>query len=212
VTSKSIEFLRRRDPTKPFFPQSFLSPAAFRRSIRRRRTSRCTKTGICPEPYEGDWTGFVSNYAQPENPVPSEPYDIDRARRAYCALVTQSTTSSTGCSSRSATSISGTTHSILLVSDHGRHALRSPSGAQVDAARRLCRDSAPVPAAPFDAAGAAGRDRREARELRDIFPTVCDLCGVDIPADSTARASSRTRSDATTSTANTPTANSPTSG
>lgn len=181
VTSKSIEFLRRRDPTKPFFlkvsyhrPHSPLDPPPSYFSMYENRKM--------PEPYEGDWTGMVSNHAQPENPIPLEPYDIDRARRAYCALVTQIDYELNRLFIALGDLNLWEDALILLVSDHGDMLYD----------HRLVRKSMPLE-------GSVGiplffrlpRSMRQGRqgvtdgklaELRDLFPTVCDLCGVGIPA------------------------------
>lgn len=181
VTTKSIEFLRRRDPSKPFFlkvsyhrPHSPLDPPPSFFSMYDGQP--------LPEPLEGDWTEFMENYVNAENPVPQEKHFRDRARRAYCALVTQIDYELNRLFIELGDLGIWDDMLILFVSDHGDMLYD----------HRLVRKSM-----PFE--GCAGiplfirmpRSMRQGREgitdgrlaeLRDIFPTICDVCGIESPS------------------------------
>ncbi|MDD3119602.1 MAG: sulfatase-like hydrolase/transferase [Victivallales bacterium] len=180
VTSKSIEFLRRRDPTKPFFlkvsyhrPHTPLDPPPSYWDMYEHRP--------LPEPYNGDWCDFMFNSPNPENPVPLEPHFRDRARRAYCALVTQIDFELNRLFIALGDLGLWDEALILLVSDHGDMLYD----------HRLVRKSM-----PFEGCTAIPllfrlpQSQRQNRqmitdnrlaELRDIYPTICALCGVEIP-------------------------------
>jgi len=88
VTTQSIDFLRRRDPTKPFFltmsyhrPHPPLDPPAS-------YLDRYRDAALPPIPV-GDWVDYAP---QPhhglDSPLPADPAQMDLARRAYFAQIT----------------------------------------------------------------------------------------------------------------------------
>ncbi len=180
VTSKSIEFLKRRDPSKPFFlkvsyhrPHCPLDPPPSYFSM--------YDTRSLPDPYQGDWTGFMSNYVNAENPVPEDSASIARARRAYCALVTQIDYELNRLFIALGDLGLWDDLVILFVSDHGD--MLYDHG--------LVRKSVPFEGStgiplflhlPCSLRqGRAGITDGRTAELRDVFPTLCDVCGIDIP-------------------------------
>ena len=180
VTTKSIEFLRRRDTSKPFFlnvsyhrPHTPLDPP---------RSFWEMYEGVeFPEPPRGDWVDFNLPRGDVENPVPHDAHSRDRARRAYHALVTQIDYELNRLFIELGDRRVLDNTLILFVSDHGDMLYD----------HNLVRKSMPME-------GCAGiplfmrlpRAMREGRanitdarlaELRDIFPTLCDACGVKTP-------------------------------
>ena len=181
VTTRSIEFLRRRDPTKPFFlkvsyhrPHSPLDPPPSYFSMYEGRK--------LPDPLQGDWTHFLRNCPNPENPVPEEEYFRDRARRAYCALVTQIDHELNRLFIELGDLNLWENLLILFVSDHGdllydhgmvRKSLPFEGCAGIPLFLRLPRSMR---------GGREGIIDRRLAELRDIFPTICEVCGIEAPA------------------------------
>ncbi len=180
VTTKSIEFLRRRDTRKPFFlkasyhrPHSPLDPP---------RTFWDMYDNVhLPEPPIGDWVDFELAIGDPENPVPHDRHARDRARRAYHALVSQIDYELNRLFIELGDRRLWENTLVLFVSDHGDMLYD----------HNLVRKSMPMEACagvPFfmrlPRSMHEGRvnitDNRLA-ELRDIFPTICDVCGIDIP-------------------------------
>jgi arylsulfatase A-like enzyme len=182
AVTQSIEFLRRRDPTRPFFlnvsfhrPHPPLDPLPYYLQMYEKKA--------LPPVVEGDW---VDPEASPpmqlfDSPAPDSPEAIDRARRAYFALL-----------SHIDTELNRLTHALtehrvladtafLFCSDHGemlydhrRVAKQMPyeGSARVplllllppawrESLQKTC--SAPV-------------------ELRDVLPTLCEIAGVDVPS------------------------------
>lgn len=181
VTTRSIEFLRRRDPTKPFFlqvsyhrPHSPLDPPPSYWAMYEGRAM--------PEPVDGDWTEFMENYRNAENPIPQEKHFRDRARRAYCALVTQIDYELNRLFIELGDRNLWEELLILFVSDHGDMLYD----------HRLVRKSMPFEGCagiplflrlPRSMRGErAGVTDRRLAELRDIFPTLCELCGIAVPS------------------------------
>lgn len=91
VASQSIDFLRRRDPTKPFFlfmsfhrPHPPLDPPAW--------AFGQYLGAEMPSPPVGDWVGHFERYASPHRPDLSvgriDPRRLHRARAAYFGLMT----------------------------------------------------------------------------------------------------------------------------
>ena len=180
VTTKSIEFLRRRDTTKPFFlkvsyhrPHSPLDPPPSYFSMYEGRPM--------PEPVKGEWDEFMENYANAENPVPEEPYFQERARRAYCALVTQIDYELNRLFIALGDLNLWEDLLIVFVSDHGDMLYD----------HRLVRKSMPFEGSagiplflrlPWSMRkGRTGITDCRLAELRDIFPTICDVCGIEPP-------------------------------
>jgi len=180
VTTQSIDFLRRRDPTRPFFlyasyhrPHPPLDPPeAYFRMVEQREL---------PPPVVGDWDhAFPMPSRGLDSPIPTDPVERERARRAYYAQITFIDHQ-----------INRLTHAlhaydvldntvILFCSDHGEmlydHGLVAKS-LPYDASARV----------PFllrlpPAMGALRRATVDAPiEMRDVLPTLCELAGVAIP-------------------------------
>jgi arylsulfatase A-like enzyme len=187
VTTQSIDFLRRRDPSKPFFlmtsyhrphppldpPQAYLD---IYRDVR------------LPRPARGDWDGgeglpHISHRMHMiDSPKPRDAAQIDRARRAYyaqctfidhqinrliMALIEHHVLADTA---------------IVFVADHGdmlydheltAKALPYEGSARVPLIIRPRQGTQPLP---------GGSTVDAPVELRDILPTLCDLAGIPIPA------------------------------
>ncbi len=182
VTSKSIEFLRRRDPSKPFFlkvsyhrPHTPYDPPMSYFSMYDGRPM--------PPPVCGDWSSFLSTYGGLDCPIPREPFFIDRARRAYCALVTQIDFELNRLFTELLDLKLLDNTVILFLSDHGdmlydhgvvRKSLPFEASAGIPLIIRLPQSLG------FQGAGTV--DSRTV-ELRDIFPTVCAMAGLPLPED-----------------------------
>lgn len=180
VTSKSIEFLRRRDPTKPFFlkvsyhrPHSPLDPP--------RQFLEMYDKVTLPPPFKGDWEIRQSPSYGMENPIPYDPVSIDRARKAYYALTTHIDYEL----NRLFMILEnlGVLHNTIIVflSDHGdmmydhnrvRKSIPFEGSTGIPLIFRL-------PYSLHERASGVPADRLA--ELRDVFPTLCDLCSIDIP-------------------------------
>ena len=183
VTTKSVEFLRRRDPAKPFFlkvsyhrPHTPLDPP-------RSFWEMYEGVGL-PEPPAGAWADGLSwNYTQVENPIPAGSHFRDRARRAYLALVTHIDYEL----NRLVMALNDLElfedTVILFTSDHGdmlfdhgfvRKCVPFEGSAGIPLVMRLPRALCE---------GRRGVTDTRLVELRDIFPTLCDACGVGIPGN-----------------------------
>lgn len=181
VTTKSIEFLKRRDQTKPFFlkvsyhrPHSPLDPPTSFWEIYGNKAM--------PEPQNGDWTAFISNSSNVENPIPTEKYFQDQARRAYCALVTQIDYELNRIFIALGDMGIWDDTLIIFVSDHGdmlydhqlvRKAMPFEASAGIPLIFRLPHSMQ---------SGRLGIMDERLTELRDIFPTICNICDVAVPA------------------------------
>ncbi len=181
VTSQAMDFLRRRDPRRPFFlmvsyhrPHPPLDPPRDYLSLYERKA-------LPPLP-RGDWAHtFPPPNRGTDSPVPTDPCQMDRARRAYYAQI-----------SFIDNQINRLVHAlhehdvlndtaILFCADHGEmlydHGL---------VAKALpFQGSAAV---PFLLRCPAGWGLRRGAvctapvELRDVFPTLCELAGIPVPA------------------------------
>jgi arylsulfatase A-like enzyme len=177
VTTQSVEFLRRRDPDKPFFlyasyhrPHPPLDPPQWYLDMYERKE--------LPPPAKGDWN---EENARPwrglDSPVPTDDAGRDRARRAYyaqCSFIDNQINRLT--QALHAHGVSGDT-CICFVSDHGEllydHGLVAKSlpyegSARVPLLLRLPRNST---ATTVDAPV----------EMRDVLPTLCDVAGIAVP-------------------------------
>jgi arylsulfatase len=182
VTTQSIDFLRRRDPTKPFFlytsyhrPHPPLDPPeAYFHMYEEREL---------PPPVVGDWDGdFPQRRGRGlDSPTPFDPVQRERARRAYYAQITFI--------DHQINRLTHTlwTHNVLentvilfcadhgeMLYDHGLLAKASPydGSARIPFLMRFprsmgCRQRATVNA-PI--------------EERDVLPTLCEIAGVPIPS------------------------------
>jgi arylsulfatase A-like enzyme len=180
VTSQSIDFMRRRDPRKPFFlyvsyhrPHPPLDPpATYLHAYERKEL---------PPPVVGDWCADLPRWPSAlDSPHPFDPAQRERARRAYYAQITFidhqinrliHTLWTYGCLEDTC---------ILFCADHGEmlydHNLLNKgkpydSSARVPLMIRFPRSW--------------GYDRETTVdapvELRDVLPTLCDVAGVPVP-------------------------------
>lgn len=180
VVTKSIESLRRRDPTKPFFlkvsfhrPHTPLDPPKSYFDMYDGRP--------IPDPVVDDWSAFLANTPNPENPIPTEHFFIQRARRAYCSLVTQIDFELNRLLIELGDLNLFDNTLIMLVTDHGdmlydhnivRKAMPFEASAGIPMFIRL-------PKAMQD--GHSGITDSRLAELRDVFPTICNACDVPLP-------------------------------
>ncbi|MFC1714126.1 arylsulfatase [Candidatus Poribacteria bacterium] len=87
VVTQAIDFLRRRDPSKPFFlklsfvrPHPPLDPPQYYFDLYQQKE-------LPPLP-KGDWVTWDIHHREIISPVPTDQDQIDRARRAYYAQIT----------------------------------------------------------------------------------------------------------------------------
>lgn len=185
VTTEAVDFLRRRDPTKPFFlkvsyhrPHPPLDPPQTYLDMYR-------DVELPPLP-KGDWLGRAGLPTMDQiRPTPDSPYalnerGIDLARRAYyaqctfidhqinrlfMALIEHRVWSNTAI-------IFTSDHSEMLF-DHGLVAKRLPY-----------ENSAGIPLIvrpPLNRKYQGGLKLDQPVELRDILPTMCDLADIPVP-------------------------------
>ncbi|MCM3749820.1 arylsulfatase [Paenibacillus pasadenensis] len=183
--SQSIDFLRRRDPGKPFFlwtsfvrPHSPLDPPQAYFDMYKDREM--------PDPPIGDWVDEAAAAKGGYDPatifgrVPKRRFD--RARAAYYALITH-LDDQIGrlLNALFEYGVSGNTM-VVFTSDHGElmgdhHYFRKSLPYE---------GSAKIPFILYDPTGGfgfkAGSEVNEVIELRDIMPTLLDAAGAEIPA------------------------------
>lgn len=180
VTDESIDFLRRRDPSKPFFlytsyhrPHPPLDPPRDYLAMYGAKT--------LPPPLRGDWVDHEVRRGHFDSPVPLKAEEIDRARKAYFAQITfidhQINRLTQALHERG---VLGNTW-ILFVSDHGdmlydhahiAKALPYEGSARVPLLMRI-PDS--------EKALSRGVQVDAPVELRDVLPTCCEIAGIPIP-------------------------------
>jgi arylsulfatase A-like enzyme len=177
VTTQSIDFLRRRDPGRPFFlmasyhrPHPPLDPpAAFLEQFR--------DVELPPLPL-GDWVDHeLDTHRGADSPVPGDPRQIDLARRAYYAQLKHLDYQVNRLTmALHEHGLAGNT-AVVFVADHGEllydhrlvaKGLPYEGSARVPLLLKLPGAAPAVVEAPV--------------ELRDLFPTLCDAAGVPIPA------------------------------
>jgi arylsulfatase A-like enzyme len=180
VTTKSIDFFRRRDTTKPFFlkvsyhrPHPPLDPPRF-------YLDRYMNKEL-PPVHMGDWVKHsLPTHRGPDSPVPTSESQIDLARKAYYAQITHIDNQ-----------INRLVHAlgeykllgntlVMFISDHGEmlydHNMVA-KGVGFDASARI----------PFLLKFPYRWEQPEVRsvdqpvELRDVLPTFLDAAGLDIP-------------------------------
>lgn len=182
VTTESIDFLRRRDPDKPFFlytsfhrPHPPLDPPRDYLAMYEHKK--------LPPPVSGDWVDHTVRRGGFDSPVPVSADEIDRARKAYYAQI-----------SFIDHQINRLVHAlherglldttwIIFTSDHGdmlydhahvAKALPYEASARVPLIIRYPQKARGLP---------AGLSVDAPVEMRDIFPTCCDIAGIPVPAD-----------------------------
>jgi arylsulfatase len=180
VTTQAIDFLRRRDPRRPFYlftsyhrPHPPLDPPAAYLDMYERKE--------LPPPVVGDWCDSLDyRRSALDSPHPIDPAQRDRARRAYYAQITFidhqinrliHSLWTYGCLENTC---------ILFCADHGEmlydHNLLSKGkpydgSARVPFLLRFPRSWGYLSQGSVDAPV----------ELRDVLPTLCDVAGVPIP-------------------------------
>lgn len=185
LTAESLDFLRRRDPTKPFFLKMsyvrphppFDPPAAFYDMY---------KDLDLPEPPVGDWANETDEARVGLSPITDSgivpKHRMHRAQAAYYALITHIDYEV----GRFLNTLAefGQLHNtvILFASDHG----------ELLGDHHLFRKSLPyegsanIPFILSDPGNHLGLRKNtmveEVVEIRDIMPTLLDAAGVEIPA------------------------------
>jgi len=184
VTTQGIDFLRRRDPTKPFFlmlsyhrPHPPLDPPRYYLDLYMQKE-------LPPIPI-GNWVerGILTHRGI-DSPVPRGKEQIDHARRAYYAQITHIDNQINrmimalheyGVLDNTA---------VLFTSDHGdmlydhNHLAKSmpfDGSARVPFILRL-------PPKYSSEVYRRGQSISAPVELRDIFPTFCEIAGIDTPS------------------------------
>lgn len=185
VTSQSIDFLRRRDTTKPFFlvasyhrPHPPLDPPQAYLDI--------YQNSELPSLMKGDWVGQegLPNIKErthfTDSPKMLDSIQVARARRAYyaqCTFIDHQLNRLIMALIEH--EVYQDTH-IIFVSDHGDMLFDH----ELEAKGLPYQGSAGVPLIikPAGSSGYPGNLTVDAPvELRDILPTICDLTGVDVP-------------------------------
>jgi arylsulfatase A-like enzyme len=181
VVTQAIDFLRRRDPTCPFFlnlsfhrPHPPLDPPAAYLDLYRRKTLPPVPVGSWVDPERP----LPVNYF--DSPAPTRPDEVDRARRAYYAQLTHIDTQ------LNRLTMALTEHRLvpetafLFCSDHGEllydHNLVG-KGYPYEGSARVPMLLRPPPG--WRMSVEATNDSPV--ELRDILPTCCEIAGVDVP-------------------------------
>ncbi|MCK5803391.1 MAG: arylsulfatase, partial [Lentisphaeria bacterium] len=180
VTTQSIDFLRRRDPTKPFFlftsyhrPHPPLDPP-------RDYLDMYENKPLHDLP-QGDWVDRLPSGGRGlDSPVPTDPWQIDRARRAYYAQLTfiDHQLNRLTHALHEANELENTIflfcadHGDMLY-DHGRIAKALPyeGAARIPFIMRFPRSWKGPRGATVDAPV----------ELMDVLPTLCEAAGVSVP-------------------------------
>jgi len=184
VVTKSIEFLRRRDPSKPFFlnvsfhrPHSPFDPP-------RTFWEMHEKTEFPPF-MRGDWEdrGFAPFHGNAENPVPDDERSKQRARRAYHALVTQIDYELNRLFIELGDRKLWDDTLVVFCADHGDNLFDHGFV-------RKCEPFETCAGIPLFVKFPRGMDEGRVGvtddricELRDLYPTICELCGLPPPAD-----------------------------
>lgn len=185
VTTQSIDFLRRRDPTKPFFlmmsyhrPHPPLDPPGHYLERYRHKD--------LPDPIMGDWVDHEITVRGLDSPIPTRQDEIDMARRAYYAQITciDHHLNRMFMALYEAGELDNTV--ILFTADHGEmlydHNLIAKAYPYDGSARLpfILR----LPKTGQWAQGSANKTTQQVDqvvELRDLLPTFCELAGAEVP-------------------------------
>lgn len=184
VTTQSIDFLRRRDPTKPFFlmmsyhrPHPPLDPPGH-------YLDRYYAKEL-PEPLMGDWAAPHLPVRCLDSPIPTDRDQIDMARRAYFAQITHidHQLNRMFMALYEAGELDNT--AILFTADHGEmlydhnliaKAFPFDGSARIPFLLRLPKTG------DWRQASQSGVQKMDRLvELRDLLPTFCELAGAEIP-------------------------------
>ena len=180
VTTQSIDFLRRRDPTKPFFlmmsyhrPHPPLDPPEYYLNHYRHKE--------LPPLSMGDWAPETLPVRGFDSPIPTSPAEIDLARRAYYAQVSHIDHQLNRMFMALYESGVLDNTVILFTADHGEmlydHNMVA-KGTPFDSSARL----------PFilrlpknSSHQVSQQEVDQVVELRDLLPTFCELANADVP-------------------------------
>jgi arylsulfatase len=183
VTTQAIDFLRRRDPRKPFYlftsyhrPHPPLDPPRDYLAIYERKE--------LPPPLAGDWNESVPPRWRSgfDSPIPGDPAQRDRARCAYYAQITFIDHQINRLIHTLWTYGALENTCILFCADHGEmlfdHGLVAKAtpydgSARVPFLLRLPRSLDGLQDTTVDAPV----------ELRDVLPTLCEVAGVPVPPE-----------------------------
>lgn len=181
VTSKGIDFLRRRDPTRPFFLKlSYLAPHPPYVPVK--EFLELYADAPVPDPIVGDWVGEVPMMPRTDGCRGKISADrMRRLRQAYYALITQ-VDYQVGRFLIHLEEMKERENSVIIFcSDHG----------EMLGDHHLYRKAVPFEGAvkiPFFIhfgsalrGGRAGKVVDEITELRDVMPTLLDLLDLPIP-------------------------------
>lgn len=180
VVTQSIDFLRRRDPSKPFFlMMSFHRPHPPLDPPEHYLNRYMAKE--LPAPVVGDWAPDAPPTRALDSPIPTDQAQMDMARRAYYAQITHIDhhLNRMFMALYEFGVLDNTV--IVFTADHGEmlydHNLIA-KGYPFDSSARL----------PFILRlppGMVGQIQRQevdqVVELRDLLPTLCELAGVEPP-------------------------------
>jgi len=182
VTTQGIDFLRRRDTTKPFFlmlsyhrPHPPLDPLKYYLDLYAQKE--------LPTIPIGDWVnqGIVTSRGI-DSPVPRDKAQIDYARRAYYAQITQidhqinrmiMAIYEYGLSENTAIVFTSDHGDMLYDHNHVAKSLPFDGSARIPFILRLPSGYSPI--------YKRGQSISAPIELRDIFPTFCEIAGIDAP-------------------------------
>ncbi|MEZ4621629.1 MAG: arylsulfatase [Caldilineaceae bacterium] len=180
VTTQSIDFLRRRDPTKPFFlmmsfhrPHPPLDPPEYYLNHYRHKP--------LPPPIMGDWAATQKPVRGLDSPVPTSQAEIELAQRAYYAQMTHIDHQLNRMFMALYEFGVLTNTAILFTADHGEmlydHNLVAKAQ-PFDGSARLPFILRLPKSADYQA---TQKEVTAVVELRDLLPTFCDLAGVVVP-------------------------------
>ena len=180
VTTQSIDFLRRRDPSKPFFlmmsyhrPHPPLDPPV--RFLDRYRSKPL------PDPFVGDWAPESLPVKGLDSPIPEDAIQRDLARRAYYAQISFIDYQLNRIFMALFEHRVLDNTAILFTADHGEmlydHNMIA-KGLPFDGSARL-----PL-ILRLPKTGQWEQTRQQVDqvvELRDLMPTFCELAGINPP-------------------------------
>jgi arylsulfatase A-like enzyme len=184
VASECVDFLRRRDPTKPFFLKAsfvrphppFDPPEHYLRRYEQKPLPPVAMGDWVPH-RENDRRGLRASFGRGR----VDPAQADRARRAYYALITHVDAQINRILLELKDQGLDDNTLILFVSDHGEllgdHELWAKA-MPFDGSARVPFILRPPPAWGLR----GGRVCDDLVELRDVLPTFCEAAGAPVPA------------------------------
>jgi len=182
VTTQGIDFLRRRDPSKPFFltlsyhrPHPPLDPPGH--YLERYMSKEL------PDLPVGDWVDFGLPPGGHDSPVPHDQAQMDLARRAYYAQITHIDHQINRMIMGLFEAGVWDNTAVLFVADHGDMLYDHNQIAKAqpfDGSARVPWLLRLPPNNPW-AGGQRVATVERVVELRDILPTFCELGGIEVP-------------------------------